>query len=261
MAGYTPATGVGDPSDTGSMADYDQLQATDTSYNDVNIPIPWRRTTNKYGETNPGQGAMGYETETHSYFEATNWLYDQYATDNEGFSKVQLQLAAAGFMGKNPNYTPGTPDDPTQASWSEVLKIAAASDKTPFEILDEAIERKGGMDAALKKANVAQKPDIPLTHPDDIRQVAREMSRKTLGKGWNEKQLNAFVASYQAQEAAAGNIKQGSGVTYTRPPSMEAAAEAEARRQNPVEAGATDWDNAAQMIMKAFSVLGGGSAE
>lgn len=251
------------------MTSFDDLQSLDVSANMADLQVPWERVDT------PGQkslGARGTEVVTTGtykqlkktkYTDAVNWLYDKYANDNDSFSQVQLGMAAAGFMGKNPNFTPGTPDDPTRNSWNEILQIALASDKTPMEIIDEAIERNGGMDAALKKHNVSgggrAKPDIQLTHPDDIRMTAKEVSRKVLGKGWDQRQLDAFVASYQAQEAASQGAAQGEGVTYTQPASLQAAAEAQARKQNPVAAGATDWDNAAQMIMKAFDVLGGGN--
>lgn len=258
---YNPGA-MPDADDAGDMSTW---TATGVSSMEAMIQVPWKRTKNPRGETNPGQGPMEYETEHLAFDQATNWLYDQYANNNELFSRTQLSMAAAGFMGKNPNYTPGTPDIPTQNSWSEILKIAAAADKTPGEVLEEAIERAGGMDAALKKHNISGtgtvKPDIRVTHPDDIMMTAKEVSRRVLGKGWDDAQLRNFVAAYQAQETAEGAAAQSSGARYTAAPSVEAGVEAAARRQNPVAAGATDWDNAAQMIMKAFSALSGGGSE
>lgn len=265
---------VPDYGDAGGDVDFGMLRATGVNELDANIEVPWERTTptpvmadTKEGEilAYPHRNIPGSELKKETYTRATNWLYDQYANVNDNFTNLQHKMAAAGFMGKNPNYTQGTPDSLTQGAWDEILKIAVASDKTPQEIINEAIERDGGLEAASKKHNISgtgqAKADIRLTHPDDIKQMAREMSRKTLGKGWNEQQLSAFVASYQAQERAEGQAAQGSGATVTNAPSIGAAAEAQARRQNPTAAGATDWDNAAQMMMQAFRVLGGGGSE
>jgi hypothetical protein len=271
---YVP--GLPDPSDTGGLASFDELQSLGVSANLADIEVPWERKIVKRTRpavamgpgaerAAPGEGYAEYpELQKTKYTDAINWLYDTYANRNDEFSTVQLHIAAAGFMGKSPNYTSGTPDELTRNAWDEILQIAMASDKTPFEILDEAIERQGGLDEALAKKNLSAagriRPDISLTHPDDIKQMAREISRKTLGKGWGEEELNRFVASYQAQERAAGAAAQESGAIITAPPSLEASVEAEARRRNPVAAEATDWDNAAQMMMQAFKILGGGNA-
>jgi len=265
-AAYTPGS-IPDASDS-TMTSFDQLTAQGISYNEAAIQVPWERVDA------PGQkmlgGREGEVVQTAGfkklnkvgYYDANNWLFDRYANDNPQFSNMQQKLAAAGFMGKNPNFTQGTPDTLTQGAWQEVLKIASASDKTPFEIIDDAIERQGGFDEALKKHNVGRNgqvvPDISLMHPDDIKMTAKAVSRQVLGIGWDDAQLDRFVASFQAQQKAAQAAAQGSGATYTDAPSVQAAAAEAARNQNPVAAEATDWDNAANMMQEAFKMLSGG---
>lgn len=199
------------------------------------------------------------EPVTHTYQKAVESLYKQ-TPDQIG--DLQLQLVAGGFMGKNPTFVEKAPDKKTRDTWDEILKIAMRSDKTPFEVIQGGIDANGGLEEGLKRhapgGTTAQKPDIPLTHPDDIRMVAKAASQKVLGKGWDKAKLDAFVQTYQAMEKGEGAAKQGSGAVVTNAPSMEASAEAEARRSNPVAAGATDWDHAASMMMDAFKTLGGG---
>lgn len=271
VAPYT--AGVPDSSDTDStaaaspgFASFDELSQFGVSPNLATVPINFARRKVKVPEGVPAlpggqvKGPFEYEeTDKLEYEQAVRYLYGK---TPEAVGDLQLGMAAAGFYGKNPYFTPKAPDKETNTAWNEVLQIAMRTGKTPDEIISEGIEANGGMEEALKKHNMSGAgtlADVPLTNPDDLRMVAKEVSRKVLGRGWDEKALNAFVQTYQAQETAAKQAAQASGATYTQPASIEAAAEAEARRSNPVAAEATDWDNAAQMLIKAFDTLGGGA--
>lgn len=281
MAGtYQP--GVPDPTDTTSdtapvgstLTDFDDLTMFGVSPNLANLQVLWKRGTKTpiMADTPGGEvpALKSDATGVHPRIEDSNEfqtferlsqsLYRDLGPDQIG--DLQLRMIAGGFYGKNPDYIAKSPDKKTYGVWQDVLKQAMRSGKTPDEVLDEAIQANGGLEEGLSRFGVSRQgtlADIPLTHPDDIRMVAKEVSRRVLGKGWGEDQLAKFVQSYQSMETQEGRAAQGSGATVQKAPSLEGAVEAEARRQNPVAAGATDWDGAAQMMLKAFQTLGGSS--
>jgi hypothetical protein len=163
-------------------------------------------------------------------------------------------------------------DEETNQAWARAVKRAAAfydagKKLTVDEVIDMAAANMSDEEKASgKRSGSGQgRPglSVELTHPDDIKTTAMKVSARTLGKGWSDDQLNRFVATFQAMErsqqanqyAATG---QGGG-TYTGAPNMEAQIEKEARRQDPVAAGATDYVNAYSMIIKAFQSLGSGA--
>lgn len=274
--GYQP--GVPDPTDTSSadnasvptgVVNFDDLTQFGVSPNIANIPVPFRRVAPKpmmmdvapgvEAPAIPGRNIPGSDIENLSYEDAVRYLYGK---DPDSLQELQLAMAAGGFYGTKPNFIDKTPDTSTRKSWDQVLQISMRTGKTPEEVIQGAVDANGGLEGGLKKHGLSSSgstADIPVTHPDDIRMVAKEMSRKILGKGWNDAQLEKFVQSYQSMEQAEGTAAQAQGARYTKAPSVQAAVEEEARRQNPAAAGATDWDNAAQTIMKAFHTLGGGA--
>jgi hypothetical protein len=268
--------GVPDPADTGSSTDASGALAPGANYDDLsmlgvpsslqNIEIPWG--TQPVAKV-PSAGFATPMIPAHegprkyTYENAVRYLYGEATNNPSNFSQIQLTMAAGGFMGKTPAINPGTPDDETRNAWNEVLRVSMRTGKTPDEVMQDALDANGGLDKGLaarglgpNAAKSAQ--DIGLTHPDDIRAVAKKVSMQVLGKGWDAKKLDSFVQSYQAMESAQGQAAQGKGATVTQAPSMESAAESAARASDPVAAGGTDWDNAAKMMLEGFKQLGGG---
>lgn len=264
-------TSVPDPTDTSTadpsaLSNFDQLTSDDSSQYGVspaiaNIPVPWGV------KKVPAVPSAGWATpaipeheapDTMSYQDSAKWLYGQ---KPELIGQLQQSLVAGGFMGKNPQYVPNAPDKKTFAVWNDILKQSMRSGKTPQDIINAAINDNGGLEEGLKKyggpapGTIA---DIHLTHPDDIRMVAKQVSTKTLGRGWSNEQLDHFVKTYQSMQTQAGQASRGSGATVVNAPDIGAAAEAEARRQDPTAAGAADADNIMQMVMQGFKTLGGG---
>lgn len=259
-AGTAPTPGALPGGGAGGSFDFNTLSPYSPSQSLLDIDVPIRRTDKKLGAPEPWSGGMEYEVEKLKYQEA---MMSMYKSDPESLSGLQKELAAGGWMGKNPNFIDKAPDDVTRNAWDEVLRAAIGSGRTVKEIMDEAIEANGGLEEGLKKFGIGgdgdrEQSDISVTHPDDIRMTAKEVSRKVLGKSWSNTQIDAFVKAYQAQEIGAGTAARADGATYTQPASMEAAAEAQARRSNPAQAGATDWVNAGNLIIEAFKTLGGG---
>ena len=261
-----PPGGGGGTTPTAGLPSFDQLTLSGVSPNVAEYPVPMSRIRKKIGAPEPWSGAMAETDEmvldTLTYQQAVMSFAKQ---DPATMTEKQLDLAAAGFMGKNPNVVFQAYDTVTDNAWKEVLKAAALSGRPVDEIIEEAIEENGGREEGLKKHGIsrdgviADKNAIRLTHPDDIRMTAAEVSRKVLGMSWSKEQLDSFVRTYQAQETAEGQASAGDGA-YTAAASMEAAAAAQARRSNPAQAGATDWVNAGNMLIEAFKTLGGGGA-
>lgn len=232
-----------------------------------NPPKPVMATDAKTGKevqgmTSDASGVRKLETnmnEELSYAESVRYLY---GIDSEKVGDLQLRLAAGGWFGKNPNFVPRTPDSKTRTVWDNVLKTSMRTNKTPDEIIQESIDAEGGLEEGLKKHNVdgsaaTQPKSVLVTHPDDIRRIAKEISTKTLGRGWNNEQLDKFVTAYQAMDRASGEAEG----TRAAAPSVEAAAEAAARRDNPLQAQAMDANNVMSMVIKSFGILGGSGEE
>jgi hypothetical protein len=264
-------TGVPDPTDTSTadpsaLSNFDQLTSDDSSQYGVspaiaNIPVPWARVP-AMADSPDGGEVPAYPSrqtlQTQTYQDSMRGLY---ALKGEQVGNLQQRMLAAGFMGRNPDYVANAQDTKTHDTWDKILKQAMRSGRTPDEILTDAINANGGLEAGLKRFGgpaPGTLSDIHLTHPDDIRMVAKQVSTKTLGRGWSNEQLDHFVKTYQAMQSQAGRAAQGSGATVTNAPDIGAAAEAEARRQDPTAAGATDADNIMQMVMQSFKTLGGG---
>lgn len=263
-------TSVPDPTDTSTadpsaLSNFDQLTSDDSSQYGVspaiaNIPVPWSR-SQAMADSTSGKEVPAYPArdavQTQTYQDSMRALY---GLKGEQVGSLQQRMLAAGFMGRNPDYVANAPDTKTHDTWDKILKQAMRSGRTPDEILTDAVNANGGLEAGLKKFGGPQPgtvADIHLTHPDDIRMVAKQVSTKTLGRGWSNEQLDHFVQTYQAMQTQAGQAARGSGATVVNAPDIGAAAEAEARRQDPTAAGAADADNIMQMVMQGFKTLGG----
>lgn len=278
QAGTYGGSAVPDPTDTTNadnttapvFGSFDDLSEYGVAPALANLNVMWKRNVPQpvMADEKTGKGEVpAYPARTdpnrlgplnHTYQESVRALYK---LKSEEVGGLQTRLIAGGFMGKNPTYVANAPDKKTRDTWDEILKMAMRSDKTPDEVIQDAIDANGGMDEGLKKygPGATAVADVHLTHPDDIRMVAKQISTKTLGRGWNNQQLDAFVKTYQAMQSQAGQAARDSGATIVNAPSLEASAEAEARRQNPTAAGAADADGIMQMVTKAFSILGGSS--
>lgn len=269
--------GVPDPADTSAPAG---SEPTFGSYDDLNeygvapaladFTIIWERRAPEPMMTSgkePGSLVPAMESDAtgtrprmkdmnvqRTYAESVRALY---GLQPEQLGQLQLRLAAGGFFGENPSYVPNVPERKTFSVWDNVLKTAMRTGKTPDEVIDEAVEANGGLDEGLKKRGIGDSLNKPksvlVTHPDDIRRIAKEISTKTLGRGWNNEQLDKFVQAYQAMDQASGEAEG----TRAAPPSVEAAAEAAARRDNPLQAQAMDANNVMAMVIKSFANLGG----
>lgn len=91
----------------------------------------------------------------------------------------------------------------------------------------------------LKKLDVqvpdkqAPAPRYRVTAASDIRSVAHEMAKRTLGRRFTEDEVNKFVESYQATQVR--SQQAGAGVSE-QAPSLDTAAEQYAMRTAPTEA-------------------------
>lgn len=263
MATTAGSYGVPDPADAGAadafstsagFSNFDELTQSGVSPALANIPVPFT-----YVESDAPAGERSVKTkvlQTQPYQDAVNSLYGR---DAESTMQLQQQLQAGGFFGKNPYYIPGQPDPKyTAPIWKNVITQAMREHRTPGEIIQDAIDANGGLEAGLKAhpysgTAAGSVQQTPLMHPDDIRQVAKEISVKVLGRGWNNKQLDHFVQTYQAMQSQAGNAVG----TYQNAPSVEAAATSEAERSDPGMAQATKGEGVMDMVIKSFQNLGG----
>ena len=275
-----PNNAVPDPGDTtnadttgggitSAISSFDEFTQFGVSPNMENMKVPFTlKHIGPWGENIPGQtegeaseqaGNYVVQRDPKSFIDATRFLAGINTAAPDQYKQIQMTLVAGGFAGKNPDIRPGGLDATTRKAWNEVLLEAMRTGKTPDEIMSAAVDAAGGLDAGLARHGLSGRSvaDIHWMHPDDIRAVAKQVSMKVLGKSWNAAQLEHFVQTYQGMQMTAGQTAQGSGATVTEAPSLATAAEAEARRQNPVEAGATDWDNAFQGIATAIHELGG----
>jgi hypothetical protein len=223
-----------------------------TVFQGVNLP------TSSAGQ--PQQIVTGGKVyDTQSYDQAIRAIYSPDLTASD-LASLQNAMAAGGFMGKNPYFIPGQPDTKyTIPTWINIVKQAMRQGISPQDILQQGVDAQGGLEAGLAKFapnTTGSVANINLTHPDDIRMVAKQTSMKVLGQGWNSQQLDQFVKTYQAMQVQDQSVPSGTGAVTTNAPSLQAAAEEEARRSNPVAAGATDWDNAAQQMLRVFQMLG-----
>jgi hypothetical protein len=224
------------------------------------IPVPFYKAPAMM-DVSPGVEAPvpggRVDIQTVDYQDAIKSLYGQTA---ESLTDLQTKMQAGGFFGKTPYYIPGQPDPKyTAPVWKNIITQAMRQNKTPGDIIQEAIDAGGGLEAGLKKNPFSGGPgdsvqQVPLMHPDDIRQVAKEISVKVLGRGWNNAQLDHFVKTYQSMQSAAGNATG----TYTNAPSVAAAAEVEAQRSDPGMAAATQGAGVMDMVLNSFKTLGGG---
>ena len=258
---------------TSAVSSFDEFTQFGISPNMENMQVPFTlKHIGPWGENIPGQtegdaseaaGNYVVQRDPKSYLDATRFLAGINTAAPDQFKQIQLSLVAGGFAGKNPNIIPGAYDATTRKAWNEVLLEAMRTGKTPDEIMSGAVDANGGLDAGLSRFGMGSNAVSPirLTHPDDIRAVAKQVSMKVLGKSWNSDQIEQFVKTYQGMETGEGQAARGQvGGSYTAAPSLDAEVEAQARRQNPAAAGATDWDNAFQGITKAIKTLSSGGA-
>lgn len=88
---------------------------------------------------------------------------------------------------------------------------------------------------------------VKVSNPDDLKLVFRKAVIDTLGQGWDQAKIDQMVNAYQGVETAAqyqqyaatGSGSQtdpGTGGTVTAPPSPQAFAETQARKEDPTHA-------------------------
>ena len=221
------------------------------------------------GDVTPGLQTMDEETaETDTVRNARKSLYRKPPGE---LRDLQRRLWEGGFYDTSLSWEDIRQNDydmDTEQAWDRAIKRAAAFYDADRELtVDEVIDMARLNQSEAEKAGKGRSGGagrapltVQLTHPEDIRTAAMKISRNTLGRGWSEDQISRFVATYQSMERAAQTSQYGAaqgGGTTTREMSLESAVEAEARKGDPVAAGATDMVGAYDMILKAFQTLGG----
>lgn len=226
----------------------------------VNLREPW---------VGGSEGTDEDETDT-----VGNYKKDYYRRAPGELSTLKRRLWEGGFYDQSIDWEDirqGDYDDETRDAWHRAVKRAAAfydSGKklTVDDVIDMAAEGLTDEERASGKHKGSKgRPglSVVLTHPDDIKTQAMKVSARVLGKGWSEDQLNRFVATFQAMERSAQANEYAAtgqaGGTFTKAPDIETAVAKEARASDPVAAGATDYVNAYNMILKGFQSLGAGA--
>ncbi len=185
---------------------------------------------------------------------------------------LQRRLWEAGFYDGSVDWEDipqGDYDDDTKKAWERAIGRAAAFyDAGKKLTLDEVIEMSrrqragllgedgaGGRGSGRTRAPLS----VRVSHPEDIRTVAMQVSTKILGRGWGEDELNRFVNTYQSMERAAQTGAYNAeirGGTSTAAPDVATAAASAARASNPVAAEATDVVGAYSLLLEAMGSLG-----
>jgi len=216
----------------------------------------------------PGTGELSPEEQAYTPAElktATQVSASLYQMPPDKIAALQDQLYAGGFYKKAaPQIVRGQADDDTAAAWNDLIGLTAraAQKRTLSEVLDEAVAAGGGLKpgvAGSAAAKAGRAPFSPtVTNPDDIRDVAQKTAKTVLGRGFSDAELARFVGAYQQMETGAqaqDYQATAAGGTTVQAPTMQAAAEAQARQQAPVEAGAHDLAN----VFDMFSQIIGGA--
>jgi len=233
--------------------------------------------TGAIGEVEGWSSGYGPEEEQDETDTVGNFKKEYYRKPPGELGQLKRRLWEAGMYDASVNWEDirqNDYDDDTRDAWGRALGRAAAFYDAGRKLtVDEVIEM-ARQDAMTEEERLSGKRSttsgpprdrlsVRLTHPDDIKTEAMKVSAKILGRGWSEDQLNRFVATFQSMERAAQAQQYGAtgeaGGTYTAAPDMATAAENEARRQDPVAAGATDYVGAYNMILEAFQTLGAGA--
>lgn len=184
-----------------------------------------------------------------------------YAQDPKDLSALQHRLWAGGFyaQGVDPEEIAlGDYDEQTFAAYSKAVQRAArfyatGQELTVDEVIDMATGLEGAGAARAKGAGGGRQPLVTeLTNPEDLKYVAQKTAVSALGRALRPDELERFVTSFHASQstasAAAYGAAGGAGGAVVSPPSAQAAAEAFARREAPVEAGAHD-------VVRVFDVF------
>jgi len=95
-------------------------------------------------------------------------------------------------------------------------------------------------------------PRYRVSAPADIRTVANEVAKRTLGRAFNDDEAERFVRSYQ--QAELGYQQATSGV-IEQPASMDVAAQQFAEEVAPTEANAYKYLGAVDMLMKNLGAV------
>lgn len=139
----------------------------------------------------------------------------------------------------------------------------------PGDFLDELNALKNAMYAGnlfgmdvqhVANARIANMPVQPgtgvrrrVTAAEDLKTIAKQVSRQTIGRELSEEQLNRFIASYQGVERAGG-------VGGEQPMSADVAAQKFTQEQEPIESRGYQYLSYMKDLFSAIGPVGGGSA-
>ena len=178
------------------------------------------------------------------YFERDADLISRYSRDQ--IADIQSKLQKAGLLGKK--YRIGVVDEATKKAWIELLAEANNSNLGWWQALDVAVK-------SPTAATGAAKLPPKVSNPGDIMAVAREVSRKVLGRE-DQAILDEIVTAFQRQQVRQqqGNLPVRDGATVL-PPDLQVLAERKIRRTVGPEADAYKF---AQFAQRAFGEAGSG---
>ena len=121
-------------------------------------------------------------------------------TDGAALAELQRQLIAAGYMDDS-NVVFGSPDLKTASAMAELLGSSNATGKVWRTTLAERLAM-AGLQPPKKERAQALPLTIELSNPDDIRAMIQSGANEMFGKYLDPVEVEKFVSSYQAQQAA-----------------------------------------------------------
>lgn len=150
---------------------------------------------------------------------------------------------------------------------AKLYKAGFFSVGKPGDFRDELNALKNAMYASnlfglelnhVANARLAQMPVQPgtgvrrrVTATEDLKTIARQVSRQTIGRELSEEQLNKFVVSYQGTERAGGG---------EQPMSPDVAAQKFTQEQEPIESRGYQYLSYMKDLFSSLGPVGGGSA-
>lgn len=176
--------------------------------------------------------------------------YDRAGDGPERIARLQAEMEKAGLLNP-PGYRKGVWDDATRDAYTELLSAGNRSGKTWQDVL---VEFQSNPPTGKSKERLPLVTE--LTNPDELRRTAKAVIANTLGKA-DPALIERFVSTYQAAEAANQRSQYDmaeTGGTIVSPASPIAAAEALARKADPVQAEAY---GTYQRAREFFDLLGG----
>lgn len=158
------------------------------------------------GESSPEQPAFG---QTQQFMQQVSQLW---TVNPAGYQALQAELAQAGYYGSTGKYVPGRFDSATQSALKGMLQdyeTGVISAKIPMTV-DEFLSQNATATVAAQQsaASAPVATHVSLTDPDTIRQSAIAAFEQAVGKRPTDKQLDAFVEKFQAQQAGAQTTEE-----------------------------------------------------